>query len=87
MNRLAAQGPQFVGLGFAAEYRQVLPHLGFELVVVRQGRARRQLELLEGTPLGRTVLQAFLDHQTGRRGGDLRHQVITHIDSTVHHPE
>lgn len=61
---------QFLGLGVGAEELDVLAHLGLDLVVVGQRRARRQTEIAQRPPLGRAVFQPFLDDETGCSGGD-----------------
>ena len=73
LHPLGGQRPQrgqFGRLGVGAEESQVFPHLVLQLVVAGQRRASGQAEHAQRALLGWPVLQAFLDDQTGRGGGD-----------------
>ncbi|MCY1375995.1 hypothetical protein D9M69_634490 [compost metagenome] len=61
---------QFLGLGVGAEDRDVVAHLGFDLVVVGQRGARREAEFAQRPTLGRAVLEPLLDDESGGNGGD-----------------
>ena len=76
--RQLAQGGQLGGLGVGAEQRDVLAHRVLHLVVVWQGRARRQGQLFECAALGGAVFQPFFDHEHGGRGGNFGFECVQH---------
>lgn len=63
---------EFAGLGVGAIQADVLAHLGFDFVVVRQRQARRQPEVAQRAALRRAVFEAFFHHDAGGRGSDSR---------------
>lgn len=66
----APQGTQLGRLGIGAKQRDVLAHRVLHTIVVGQGRALWQAQQLQGTTLGRAVLQPLFHHQTRRGHGN-----------------